>query len=341
MSAHAGLFVEGVSRSYRATPVVDRVDLTLAPGRILALVGESGAGKSTLLRLIAGLEPVDAGEIRLGPQRLSSPTRTEPPELRRTGLIFQDFALFPHMTARQNIAFGLKGLSRDATQDKVTAWLARLDLATRGDAFPHQLSGGEQQRVAIARALAPEPGAILMDEPFSGLDPALRDEVETIALAAIRESGPPALLVSHDARAAMEVADDLAVMRAGRIIQVGTPDEVYLRPCDAGVAAALGPVNRFRAEVAPPGLLDTLPGPVGGLVCVREEGVCLDPASHVRGEVIQVARSGAFHRLRLRSGALDLRATVPLKTVPETGSEVGLSLDNSLTFVFTQPDART
>ena len=194
-----------------AAPSVSEASLTLDPGKVTALLGGSGAGKSTLLRLFAGLEPVDAGEIRLSETVLSSTNKTVPAEKRRIGLVFQDFALFPHMTALQNVRFGLKRLPRPERTPVAENWLNRLGLQARINAYPHELSGGEQQRVAIARALAPKPIAILLDEPFSGLDPALREGVREIALSAVREAGIPALLVTHDANEAMAYADYLAV----------------------------------------------------------------------------------------------------------------------------------
>ena len=331
----AALSAQNVTRIYGGTRVVDAASLTLAPGRILALVGASGAGKSTLLRLLAGLEPVDGGQVRIGEEVLSRPGMTVPPERRRTGLIFQDFALFPHMTALQNVRFGLSGLAREEALRTARAWLARLELEDRGEAYPHQLSGGEQQRVAIARALAARPSAILMDEPFSGLDPTLRADVADTALEAIRESAIPALLVSHDAPAAMETADDLAVMRDGRIVQCATPREIYERPADAGVAAALGGVNELAAEDLPPGLLPGgLSAPAGARVCIREEAVRIDPGGSVSARVARAAFAGARTRLILETGDVTLRADVASRDAPQVGETVQVALDLDLTFVF-------
>ena len=269
----------GVSRAYHGVRVVDSVSLDLKPGAITALLGGSGAGKSTLLRLFAGLEPVDDGEIRLGGRVLSSTKTTVAPDKRRIGLIFQDFALFPHLTALQNVQFGLKPLGKEAAQAEALAWLGRLGLTQRADAYPHELSGGEQQRVAIARALAPKPAAILMDEPFSGLDPALRASVRDEALEAVRAADIPALLVTHDPMEALEAADHVAIMRGGRIRQEGPAAEVYMNPVSADVAASLGPVNRMAAADVPPGLAEAAEGTE---LVVRPEGISLDPASGVR-----------------------------------------------------------
>lgn len=333
MSAKPALTARGISRSYGTATIVDDVDLTLTPGRVVALLGPSGAGKSTLLRLLAGLETLDTGEIAIGNRVLSRPGSTVPAEKRRTGLIFQDFALFPHMTAQENVRFGLADRPREEGRRQALGWLARLGLETRASAYPHQLSGGEQQRVAIARALAPGPDAILMDEPFSGLDPALRGEVAEIALAAIREAGLPALLVSHDAAAAMEAADDLAIMRAGKIVQTGTPAEIYRHPADSLVASALGPTQTFRARDLPAALCPHAASP-DDLVTIRSEAVRLDPASPVHARITRHACLGASDRLWLDVDGLELVATVTGEDVAEAGDTVAISLDPGATFVF-------
>ena len=330
------LIAEGVSRAYDGVRVVDTVSLELKPGASTALLGGSGAGKSTLLRLFAGLEPVDTGEIRLGDRVLSSTKVTVAPEKRRIGLIFQDFALFPHLTALQNVAFGLKPLGKEAAKAEAVAWLGRLGLTARADAYPHELSGGEQQRVAIARALAPKPAAILMDEPFSGLDPALRSSVRDEALDAVREAGIPALLVTHDPVEALESADHVAILKGGRVQQEGPAAEVYLKPASADVAAALGPVNRLAAAEVPAGLAAV---PAGSELVVRPEGILLDPASPVRASVVASQVTGAMNRLSLDAGGQRLVALVPRDHAPKAGEEAGLRLDPALSFIF--PSAGT
>jgi len=326
------LIAEGVSRAYDGKRVVDSVSLELKPGAITALLGGSGAGKSTLLRLFAGLEPVDTGEIRLGGEILSSTTRTVPSNKRRVGLIFQDFALFPHLTALQNVAFGLKPLGKEAARAAAMDWLGRLGLTARADAYPHELSGGEQQRVAIARALAPQPAAILMDEPFSGLDPALRSSVRDAALEAVRAAGIPALLVTHDPVEALESADHVAILKGGRVQQEGPAAEVYLKPASADVAAALGPVNRLAAQDVPDGLSGPLPA--GSELVVRPEGICIDPASPVRASVLASQVTGAMNRLVLNAGGHRLVALVPRQGAPQAGDETGIRLDPALSFIF-------
>lgn len=330
------LIAKNITRSYGKASVVNDVSLFVEPGVITALLGGSGAGKSTLLRLLAGLEPVDAGEINLGDTVLSNTKHTVPAEKRRIGLIFQDFALFPHLTAEQNIAFGLKHLPKPDMVDLVDTWLTRLRLTARRGAFPHQLSGGEQQRVAIARALAPQPAAILMDEPFSGLDPGLRGDVRAEALAAIREAGIPALLVTHDPAEALESADHIAILREGRVLQQGPAKQIYLFPETPEVAAALGPINRLNPGSA---LHQLVPrAPEKALIAVRPEGIQQDNSSPVRATVTSSQLTGPMVRLGLMVGDEVLFALVPRMTAPEAGADIGLRLDPALSFIF-QSDA--
>ena len=321
------LIARQVSRIYGSSPVVSGASLTLEPGKLTALLGGSGAGKSTLLRLFAGLEPVDAGEVLLGDEVLSAPGHMVPAEQRRIGLVFQDFALFPHMTALTNVCFGLNHLPKPERKAIAAEWLARLALTDRQDAFPHQLSGGEQQRVAIARALAPQPAAILMDEPFSGLDPALREDVREIALQAVREAGIPALLVTHDASEAMAYADHLAVMRAGEIVQQDAPETVYITPVDIETAAALGPINRIDAS-------SSLASAVGAGSAVREEGVFIDPNGPVKAVVTSVRRVGSGMAVQFEIiGHGMLKATIA-QTDAKPGDTVTIGFDPKLCFRF-------
>lgn len=337
------LVATGLSRTYGRTAAVDGVSLTLKPGEITALIGPSGAGKSTLLRLLAGLERPDAGTLRSGPRLLASADSAIPTEQRRIGLIFQDFALFPHLDAAENIRFGLHDLPKAEGRARAMAWLERIGLDSRAAAYPHQLSGGEQQRIAIARALAPGPVAILMDEPFSGLDLARREDVREMALATIAEAGIPALLVTHDAEEALLHADRIAFMQGGRIVQAGTPDEVYRHPADAGTAAALGRVNRLNATSRETGTVRTPFGevslPASGperpvTVIIRPEGILIDPLSATRAVVVAVRPGGPFRHVRLKAGAAEATALVPAPMPVRAGDEVGVRLDPALTFVF-------
>ncbi|MEM5517316.1 ABC transporter ATP-binding protein [Henriciella sp. AS95] len=271
MSGQLPLVADGVSRAYGDKRVVNKASLTLRPGEITALLGMSGAGKSTLLRLMAGLESVNEGTIRLGDKVLSSTSEHVPAEDRHIGLIFQDFALFPHLNAIDNVSFGLSRMAKNERRRIALDWLDRLGLSHRANAFPHQLSGGEQQRVSIARALAAKPVAILMDEPFSGLDVTLKSDVRRIALDAVSAAGIPALLVSHDASEAMRDADRIAVMKDGAILQEGTPEDLYLHPNSLAVARALGPLQSIRREQMPESWRAQLPEAES--YCLRPEAI--------------------------------------------------------------------
>lgn len=332
------LSAQDVSRVYDGVAVVSGVSLDLQPGAITALLGGSGAGKSTLLRLLAGLEPVDTGKVCLGDVILSEPGHTLAPEKRRIGLIFQDFALFPHLTALQNVGFGLAHLPKDEARAIATQWLSRLGLGARSGAYPHELSGGEQQRVAIARALAPKPAAILMDEPFSGLDPSLRGTVREEALDAIRDAGVPALLVTHDPAEALESADHIAIMKSGRILQQGQAADVYLKPQGADIAAALGPVNIIAGHDLPAGLLKEATAP-DAMIVIRPEGVIPDATSPVSATVVSSRLTGPMARLVMNVGNLQLTSLVPRALSLPVGAETGIQLDPELSFIFASGDS--
>jgi len=221
-------------------------DLEVQPGEILCLLGPSGCGKTTLLRLIAGFEAPDQGRVEVGGRVVAGDGVWVQPERRRIGFVFQDFALFPHMSVLDNVAFGLPGRSRAERRERAAKVLALVGLTVFQQRFPHQLSGGQQQRVALARAIATEPHLLLLDEPFSNLDAALRgatrDEVRSI----LKRTGTTAVMVTHDQEEALSVADRVAVMRAGQLEQLGTPEEVYLEPRTAFVAGFLGRTNLLR-----------------------------------------------------------------------------------------------
>ena len=230
------LAVHDVSRHLGDRDVVDHVSFEVADGELMVLVGPSGCGKSTLLRIIAGLDAAAAGRIALD----GSDVTTLAPERRRIGLVFQDHALFPHRSVEQNIAFGLKHLDRRARGRRVAEVLDLVRLPRVAKRYPHELSGGEQQRIALARALAPDPAVVLLDEPFASLDSTLRDDVRRDVVAALRARNAAAVLVTHDREEALALGDRVAVMSAGRVLQIGRPDDVYERPVDRFVADFLG-----------------------------------------------------------------------------------------------------
>lgn len=247
--SHPALSVHDVARSYGSVRAVDGASLDLARGQVTCLLGRSGCGKSTLLRLIAGLERADRGRIAAGETLLADDTVHVAPEARGIGLVFQDFALFPHLDVRRNIGFGIAHLSRAERGARVDRLLETFRIAHLARAFPHSLSGGEQQRVAIARALAREPAVVLMDEPFSGLDGALRRDIQREILGTLRASGTAVLLVTHDAEEAMRVGDRVVLMDAGRVLQAGTPEHCYAAPASEAAARLLGPVNALPGLV--------------------------------------------------------------------------------------------
>jgi len=326
-----------VSRRYGATTALDAVSLTAPSAKVLALLGQSGSGKSTLLRLIAGLEPVDGGEIRVADDAVSTPTRTLPTEQRRIGMVFQDYSLFPHLSAAANVGFGLDRLPRADREAQARAWLDRVGLAPRADAYPHELSGGEQQRVALARALAPKPRAVLLDEPFSGLDPVLRDELREVTLGALRETQTTALFVTHDAEEALLVADRLAILKGGRLLQEAAPREAYDKPASIDAAAALGPINVF-AGVVEGGAVRTPFGNVAAPlangarahVAVRAEALALTPGAMAR--VLDVRPHGAHDLVRIQAGEIVWRALVPARS--SLGDVVDVALQPAGAFAF-------
>ncbi|HVK80320.1 MAG TPA: ABC transporter ATP-binding protein [Verrucomicrobiae bacterium] len=314
-----------VRRAYAGVAALDNVSLTAPEAKVLALLGPSGSGKSTIMRLIAGLEPVDSGEVRIGDELASAIGRTLPAEARRIGMVFQDYALFPHLSAGANVAFGLDKLPRAERDEKALRWLDRVGLKHRANAYPHELSGGEQQRVALARALAPAPRAVLLDEPFSGLDPVLRAELRDATLATLAETKTTTLFVTHDAEDALQVADRLAILKAGRVLQEASPRDAYDKPVSLHVAAALGPINTYRGRVGA-GTVSTPFGTVAAThlsegahadIAIRAEAILLRPGASAR--VIDVRPHGAHDLVRLEAQGVVWRALAPARiTLGET-----------------------
>lgn len=244
-----------ISKRYRNADkfAVDDVSFLLKKGEILALVGESGSGKTTLLRLIAGLEHPDSGMIRLGGEVIVNGSRSLAANKRKTGMVFQDYALFPHLTIFENVVFGLNGLKKKEARERVYETLELTGLNEDMKKYPHQLSGGQQQRVALARALAPRPMLLLMDEPFSNLDTILRDQVREEVRQIIKSVGITAILVTHDTKDAFSTADKIAVMLQGRLLQLDRPDILYNDPSSTYVAELFGKSNSLEATVEPDG----------------------------------------------------------------------------------------
>lgn len=276
-SGGSPLVASGLIKRFDDVVALDGVDLELQPGEVLALVGPSGCGKSTLLRSIAGLVAVDAGTLRLAGQLVDDGARRVPPERRSIGLVFQEHALFPHLTVKDNVGFGLRDLSRSAVDARVDELLELVSLEPYGDRFPHELSGGERQRVALARALAPRPALMLFDEPFASLDRNLRNALRHDVIAALRATGTPAIFVTHDQEEALVIGDRIAVMRAGRILQLAPPAEIFHHPCDHFVAGFMGDASFLPIQVTDAGAA-TLLGPVElGDIAVHRAEVMVRP----------------------------------------------------------------
>ena len=339
----------GLTRRFNGGNGSDAVaDLTLDvyEGELFAILGASGCGKTTALRLIAGFERADAGELELFGQAVAGPSRHVPPEQRRVGMVFQDYALFPHMSVAANIAYGLtRGASRE---ERVGELLALAGLEGLGERSIHELSGGEQQRVALARALAPAPQLLLLDEPFSNLDAALRTQVRAEVRAILRRAGATAILVTHDQEEALSMADRIAYMHAGRIEQVGTPDEVYQYPATLHAAEFIGDANVFRRPVENgriPTAFGDLAAPSGASVAavvIRPEDLQVQAAG-IHGEVTSREYYGHDQVLSVR---LDDGSTVRVRLGPHerlTGAgPIALGLRRKpLVFALDGPDRST
>ncbi len=344
MSAPPALAFVGVSHRYGRTVAVDDLSLTLGAGEVVCLVGPSGCGKSTTLRLAAGLEALQAGRIEIGGQAVAGGGKQVPPEARHTGMVFQDFALFPHLSVLDNVTFGMRSTDTTAKQQRGRDLLERVGMARFATSFPHELSGGEQQRVALARALAPRPRLMLMDEPFSGLDTQLRDSVRDDTLAVLAEAGTPTLLVTHDPQEAMRMADRVAVLRDGKLVQMAPPAEIYDAPANLFVARFFGPVNVLEG-LANGGSVETPLGkvPAGGAgqgrvaVGIRNESLVLG-AVGISATVTAARTLGAYSVVEVQiGGGARLTAHVPGTATPEIGAVVHVDFDRHGAFVFPEP----
>jgi len=243
------LELDGFAKRYGSQDVIGDLSIAVRDGEILTLLGPSGCGKTTTLRLIAGLEAPNDGQVRLQGEIVSGDGQFVPPEDRDVGVVFQDFALFPHLTARENVAFGLQDRPEDERADRVDDLLELVGLETHGDHYPGELSGGQQQRIALARSLAPEPEMLLLDEPFSSLDVDLRVEMREEVRRIIKQTGVTAISVTHDQEEALSISDRVAVMNDGDIEQIDTPQQVFQQPESRFVAGFLGHASFLSGEV--------------------------------------------------------------------------------------------
>ena len=325
-----------VSHAYGTHPVVSSLSLSLPAGTVGCLLGASGCGKTTVLRLIAGFETPTAGEIRLQNELIATPRRQVPPERRRIGMVFQDYALFPHLDVAANIGFGLRDVDDRERRGRIGELLELVGLPGAGGRYPHELSGGQQQRVALARALAPRPRLMLLDEPFSNLDVELRERLSIEVRDILRHTGITAILVTHDQNEAFAVADVAGVMHAGRIEQWARPYDLYHRPATRRVADFVGQGVFVPGRVDAPGTVDVELGrlhtdgsPQGPLldVLLRPDDVVHDDASPVRARVISRTFRGAefLYTLRLPSG-VEVLSLVPSHHDHTIGEAIGIRL---------------
>ncbi|AMS42264.1 ABC transporter ATP-binding protein [Aminobacter aminovorans] len=326
----ARLAFEDIRHSFgNGSETLREVSLAAEPGEVLCLLGPSGSGKTTLLRIAAGIEAQTSGRVLLNGKEIAGPQVFLPPEQRSIGLVFQDFALFPHLTILDNVRFGLTALSREEARREALIALARVGLEHYADNYPHALSGGEQQRVALARALAPRPAVLLMDEPFSGLDSRLKDSVRAETLAILRESRATAIVVTHDAEEAMRMGDRIALLKDGKLVQTGRAEDLYLKPANLFVAGFFSELNVFPAKavdgyaMTPVGEVETaVSDGADVLVAVRLTGIDVSETSGETQariisrrylgvvELLELAVPGAETpvRARIRCGALSAKA---------------------------------
>lgn len=346
----ASLTFEDVERRYGESYALAGFSLAIAPGEIVCLLGPSGCGKSTLLRLAAGIEKPSGGRILISDAEMAGPNRFVPPEQRGVGLMFQDFALFPHLTILDNVAFGLRSLPREEARREARAILARVGLERYASDYPHILSGGQQQRVALARAIVPRPAVMLMDEPFSGLDVQLRDSMQEETLTLLRETRATSMIVTHHAEEAMRLGDRVAVMKAGRLVQVGKAEELYHHPAALFVARLFSEINEISyrvsggeivtplGRIAAPGLAD------GNLatLCIRQRGTSLKAgdgrigAGRLAGRVQHIKFLGDAARIEVAVEGFDepLHVRADLNHGVSKGAEVSVGIDPAQVLVF-------
>ena len=350
------LEIRNIAKAFGGQRVVDDVSLTVMPGQVTCLLGPSGCGKSTTLRIIAGVDQQDSGTIHVDGQLICDTVTRVPPEGRSIGLMFQDFALFPHLSVAENVAFGLRGGVK-SNGARVGELLEKVGMTRHVSAYPHELSGGEQQRVALARALAPRPKIMLMDEPFSGLDDRLRDGIRDETLAVLKEEGAGVLLVTHEPHEAMLMADEIALMRGGQIVQRGAPYNIYNTPVDKQAASFFSDINVIGGTVhgalteTPFGqfLAPGLPDGTEVDIVIRPQHLKIDFDRAGRGPnptasdgapargIVQRARfmgNESLVEFKMDYDGSILRTIVPSVFLPKVGTPLWLMIRRDRCFVF-------
>jgi iron(III) transport system ATP-binding protein len=347
------LKLEGVSHAFGDTRVLDGVTIDAKPGELLCLLGPSGCGKTTALRLAAGIEELQQGRITLAGQTVAAPGLHVPPEKRSVGMVFQDYALFPHLSVLRNVQFGLSSLDAAAKRTRAGEALEQVGMSAYAESYPHMLSGGQQQRVALARALAPKPRVLLLDEPFSGLDSNLRAHIRDETLHVVKDSGTTTLIVTHDPEEAMYMADRIVVMNAGRVEQIDRPDRLYTAPANAFVTTFFSSINRLEGSVRG-GMVATPFGPVAAPnlgegtrveILIRPEALRVAPLNGAlptgaaRAHVLdaRMLRRASFIHLcfgEFEGQHLHFHSREPGRLMPKTGDHVAVTLERAQTFLF-------
>jgi len=338
-----------ICHSYGDMQTLKNVSFELAPGEIVCLLGPSGCGKSTLLRIAAGVERQTSGQIFMNNLEIAGPNCFLAPEKRGIGLVFQDFALFPHKSILENVAFGLQSLGKAQAMVAAKAALKRVGMSQYEQAYPYVLSGGEQQRVALARAIAPRPLVLLMDEPFSGLDQRLRDNVRDETLAVLKETSACSLLVTHDPQEAMRMADRIILMREGNLVQIGTPKQLFTHPVDVEAARFFCDFNELTGVVEAGHVQSALgeiktPDLASGTemnILVRPQGLRISKNGRgLEGLIGNVRFLGDYSLVDIHLAALDtpVQARIPGEISEKPGDEIKILVDQSQIFAFPRKD---
>lgn len=344
------LQLEGVYCAYDDSAVVADLTFHINKGDIACLLGPSGCGKTTTLRSIAGFESINGGSIQLNGMQVSAPGYLVPPEKRSLGMVFQDYALFPHLTIKENVCFGLRKSSQTRRNSIGAKMLELVGLEQYANRYPHELSGGQQQRVALARAMAPEPSLILMDEPFSNLDVDLRRRLSLEVRDILKSLGTTALMVTHDQEEAFAVADRIGVMNEGNLQQWDTAYNIYHEPLNRFVANFIGLGHFIRGKALSPELVDTEMGVIKGNrayswlpdspvdILLRPDDILPDPESPLQAKVLQKTFTGAsmLFKLQLPTGSI-VEAIFPSHNDHQIGTMVGIRLEADHLVAFASP----